>query len=172
MKTGSAQDNQIPENWVSHFHPPNAKVARCVSGIQFQLGRMIFPLDDGRLGELHLSGLGGETVGPTHPVSVRRKASLKYVWSVLDAPESEGWNAEYCTEERGPANCMVGIKDEPSDADIARSRGRKGNKAQQSYLPPGGSGTRIKILVLYSSGNSRKVSKTFAEYRNSSVLGK
>ncbi|PSR90173.1 Large neutral amino acids transporter small subunit like [Actinidia chinensis var. chinensis] len=139
--SGSAQDNQIPENWVSHFHPPNAKVARCVSGIQFQLGRMIFPLDDGRLGELHLSGLGGETVGPTHPVSVRRKASLKYVWSVLDAPESEGWNAEYCTEERGPTNCMVGIKDEPSDADIARSRGRKGNKAQQSYLPPGGSGS-------------------------------
>ncbi|XP_057480828.1 uncharacterized protein LOC130767820 isoform X2 [Actinidia eriantha] len=139
--SGSAQDNQILENWVSHFHPPNAKVARYVSGLQFQLGRIIFPLDDGRLGELHLSGLGGETVGPTHLVSVRRKASLKYVWSVLDAPESEGWNAEYCTEERGPTNCMVGIKDETSDADIARSRGRKGNKAQQSYLSPGGSGS-------------------------------
>ncbi|GFZ20706.1 hypothetical protein Acr_28g0014110 [Actinidia rufa] len=141
MKTGSAQDNQILENWVSHFHPPNAKVARGVSGLQFQVGRMIFQLDDGRLGELHLSGLGGETVGPTHPISFRRKASLKYVWSVLDAPESEGWNAEYCTEERGPTNCMVGIKDEPSDTDIERSRGRKGNKAQQSYLLPCGSGS-------------------------------
>ncbi|XP_057483888.1 uncharacterized protein LOC130770423 isoform X2 [Actinidia eriantha] len=138
--SGSAQDNQILENWVSHFHPPNAKVARGVSGLQFQVGRMIFQLDDGRLGELHLSGLGGETVGPTHPINVRRKASLKYVWSVLDAPESEGWNAEYCTEERGPANCMVGIKDEPSDTDIERSRGRKGNKAQQSYLLSCGSG--------------------------------
>ncbi|KAL6966568.1 hypothetical protein U1Q18_032348 [Sarracenia purpurea var. burkii] len=140
--SGSAQDNQILENWVSHKHPPHAKVARGVSGIQFQFGRLIFPLDDGRLAELHLSGLGGETAGPMHQViNVRRKASLKYVWSILDAPESEGWNAEYCTEERGSSNCIMGIKDEPSDTDIARStlRGRKGNKEQQSYLSPSAS---------------------------------
>ncbi|KAH7837832.1 hypothetical protein Vadar_018556 [Vaccinium darrowii] len=138
---GSAQDNQIQENWVSHMHPPQAKVARGVSGRQFQVGRIIFPLDDGRLAELHVPGLGGETVGPTYPINVRRKASFKYVWSILDAPESEGWNAEYCTEERGPSNCIMGIKDELNDAEIARSRGRKGSKAQQNYLSPDASGS-------------------------------
>lgn len=142
MKTGSAQDSQIQENWVSHMHPPQAKVARGISGQQFQVGRIIFPLDDGRLAELHVQGLGGETVGPTYPNNVRRKASLQYVWSILDAPESEGWNAQYCTEERGPSNCMMGIKDEPNDAEITRSRGRKGSKAQQNYLSPDVSGTR------------------------------
>ncbi|XP_058199252.1 uncharacterized protein LOC131314549 isoform X3 [Rhododendron vialii] len=138
---GSAQDNQIQENWVNHMHPSHAKVARGISGQQFQVGRIIFPLDDGRLAELHVPGLGGETVGPTNPNNVRRKASFQYVWSILDAPESEGWNGEYCTEERGPSNCMLGIKDEPNDVEITRSRGRKGSKAQQNYLSPDGSGS-------------------------------
>ncbi|KAG5517496.1 hypothetical protein RHGRI_038037 [Rhododendron griersonianum] len=137
---GSAQDSQIQENWVSHTHPPHAKVARGISGQQFQVGRIIFPLDDGRLAELHVPGLGGETVGPTYPNNVRRKASSQYVWSILDAPETEGWNAQYCTEERGPSNCMMGIKDEPNGAEITRSRGRKGSKAQQNYLSPDVSG--------------------------------
>ncbi|CAL5352393.1 unnamed protein product [Camellia sinensis] len=138
--SGSAQDNQIEENWVSHTHPPHAKLARGISGMQFQVGRIIFPLDDGRLAELHLPGLGGETAGPNYQINVRRKASLKYVWSILDSPETEGWNAEYCTEERGPTNCIMGIKDEPSDENVARSmsRGRKGSKEQQNYLSLGG----------------------------------
>ncbi|KAI7982801.1 hypothetical protein LOK49_LG15G02183 [Camellia lanceoleosa] len=137
--SGSAQDNQIEENWVSHTHPPHAKLARGISGMQFQVGRIIFPLDDGRLAELHLPGLGGETAGPNYQINVRRKASLKYVWSILDSPETEGWNAEYCTEERGPTNCIMGIKDEPSDENVARSmsRGRKRSKEQQNYLSLG-----------------------------------
>ncbi|KAL7202568.1 hypothetical protein ACSBR1_034104 [Camellia fascicularis] len=137
--SGSAQDNQIEENWVSHTHPQHAKLARGISGMQFQVGRIIFPLDDGRLAELHLPGLGGETAGPNYQINVRRKASLKYVWSILDSPETEGWNAEYCTEERGPTNCIMGIKDEPSDENVARSmsRGRKASKEQQNYLSLG-----------------------------------
>ncbi|XAR60351.1 hypothetical protein NMG60_11033684 [Bertholletia excelsa] len=124
--SGSARDNQIIDNWVSHMHPPHAKVAKGIPGLQLQGGRIIFPLDDGRLAELHLSGIGGETAGPIH--YFRRKTSLKYVWSILDAPETEGWNAEYCVEERGPSNCIMGIKDEPSEVDITRSTSR-GNLA-------------------------------------------
>ncbi|PKI08177.1 hypothetical protein CRG98_049577, partial [Punica granatum] len=57
-------DNHILENLVNHMHPDQARVACGIAGTQFQLGRMVFPLDDGRLGELHLSGFGGETSGP------------------------------------------------------------------------------------------------------------
>lgn len=119
------------------MHPPHAKAARGIAGQQFQLGRILFPLDDGRLAELHLSGVGGENAGPTHQINVRRKAGMKYVWSILDAPETEGWNAEYCTEERGPTNCIMGTRDEPNDSGTARSvtRRRKGSQ-QQDYLLP------------------------------------
>ncbi|PON59094.1 hypothetical protein PanWU01x14_162130 [Parasponia andersonii] len=136
-KGGSGQENQMTETWVSHMHPPHAKAARGVAGLQFQVGRILFPLDDGRLAELHISGIGGENSGPTHQASVRRKSTMKYVWSILDAPETEGWNAEYCTEERGPTNCIMGIKDEPNDLGKTRSmtRRRKGNQ-QQDYLFP------------------------------------
>lgn len=139
MKTGTAQENQIPEAWLSHTHPLHAKAARGIAGLQLQVGRILFPLDDGRLAELHLPGLGGENTGPSHQVNVRRKTSVKYVWSILDAPETEGWNAEYCREERGPLNCIAGIKDEPNDSGITRSttRRRKGSQAQQDYLLPG-----------------------------------
>lgn len=137
MRTGNAQENQIKETWVNHMHPPDAKAARGIAGEQFQLGRILFPLDDGRLAELHLSGIGGENAGPTHQINVRRKATMKYVWSILDAPETEGWNAEYCTDERGPTNCIMGIKDEPTDSASTRSvtRRRKGSQ-QQDYLLP------------------------------------
>ncbi|KAA8549789.1 hypothetical protein F0562_001473 [Nyssa sinensis] len=134
--SGTTQENQILENWVNHMHPPHAKVARGIAGVQFQVGRIIFPLDDGRLAELHLPGVGGESSGPTPQVNTRRKASLKYVWSILDAPETEGWNAEYCAEERGPWNCILGIKDEPNDAESSRLTARrgKGSKAQLNYF--------------------------------------
>lgn len=136
MKTGSAEENQIAENWVNHMHPPHAKAAKGIIGLEFQVGRVIFPLDDGRLGELHLLGIGGESSGPSYQSNVRRKATIKYIWSILDAPETEGWNAEYCTEERGPSNCIIGIKDEADDAETTRSmpRRRKGNRVQQNYL--------------------------------------
>ncbi|XP_057953208.1 uncharacterized protein LOC131147699 isoform X2 [Malania oleifera] len=115
--SGSAQENQIQERWVNHMHPLNAKAVRGVEGLQLQVGRILFPLDDGRLAELHLSGLG-------------------------DAPETEGWNAEYCTEERGPANCISGIKDEANEVSARSIPGRrKRGQAQQSYLPPGVSGS-------------------------------
>ncbi|XP_052179132.1 uncharacterized protein LOC127792604 [Diospyros lotus] len=141
--SGFAQDDQISENWVNHMHPPHAKVEIGVSGLPLQIGRIIFALDDGRLAELHLSGLGGENIGPTYQVNVRRKASLKYIWSILDSPETEGWNAEYCTEEPGPLNCIRGIKDEPSYKDNAGSmaRVRKSTKPQQNYLSPASSGS-------------------------------
>ncbi|CAA0813222.1 Unknown protein [Striga hermonthica] len=121
-------DQKSEEKWVNHEHPAQARVARGISGLELQAGRMMFPLDDGRLAELHLSGLGGESHGPSPPPSSRRKSSAKYVWSILDAPESEGWNAEYCTHERGPSNCLVGTKDE-----FGR---RKDGKTQQNYLIP------------------------------------
>lgn len=98
-------------------------------------------MDDGRLAELHLPGLGGENTSPNYQINVRRKVSVKYVWSILDAPESEGWNAEYCKEERGPTNCITGVKDEPNDLGITRAatRRRKGSQAHQDYLVSGAS---------------------------------
>ncbi|KAB2080508.1 hypothetical protein ES319_A05G072400v1 [Gossypium barbadense] len=104
---GTAQEDQISEAWQNHMHPPNAKAARGIPGLKFQLCRILFALDDGRLAELHLPGLGGQNSGPTNQFN-RKKLSSKYIWSILDAPESEGWNGEYCTEERGPMNCIAG----------------------------------------------------------------
>nr|XP_043627631.1 uncharacterized protein LOC122599224 [Erigeron canadensis] len=129
----SVQDRQ--RTWVNHMHPPNAKVAKGVAGLQFQVGRIIFPLDDGRIGELHQSRTGGDNVGPSPPVN-RRRVSTKYTWSIIDAPESEGWNAEYCTGDRGPLNCISGIKDELNNEEIATgpvSRRRNGNKGHDNY---------------------------------------
>ncbi|KAI3822500.1 hypothetical protein L1987_10090 [Smallanthus sonchifolius] len=122
------------KTWVNHVHPPHAKVAKGVAGLQLQAGRLIFPLDDGRLGELHQSKTGGDEVGPSPPVN-RRRVSTKYTWSIIDAPESEGWNAEYCTEDRGPLNCISGVKDEINGDETHRSglRRRSGNKAHESY---------------------------------------
>ncbi|WJZ89717.1 hypothetical protein VitviT2T_008913 [Vitis vinifera] len=139
---GSTQENQIEQTWVRHMHPLDAKVARGIAGLQFQVGRIMFVLDDGRLAELHLSGLGGESLGLAQ-VNLRRKASVKYVWSILDAPETEGWNAEYCTEERGPSNCITGVRDETNDVGASRSitRRRKGSQEQQNYLSLGASGS-------------------------------
>ncbi|XP_076915744.1 uncharacterized protein LOC143575195 [Bidens hawaiensis] len=137
--TGSIVEYNISKQegkktWVNHMHPPHAKVARAVSGLQFQAGRLIFPLDDGRLGELHQSMTGGDSVGPSPPVN-RRRVSTKYTWSIIDAPESEGWNAEYCTEDRGPLNCILGVKDEINDDETMRPgfRRRSGNKGHDSY---------------------------------------
>lgn len=116
----------------------NARAARGIAGLQFQVGRILFALDDGRLGELHLAGLGGENSGPTHHTTSRRKPTARYTWSILDAPESEGWNAEYCTEHRGPTNCIAGTKDDISDQGTRRSATRrtKGSQPQQNYLIP------------------------------------
>ncbi|XP_048324464.2 uncharacterized protein LOC107412443 isoform X2 [Ziziphus jujuba] len=152
-QAGISQENQNTEAWVNHKHPQNAKVARSVAGLHLQVGRIFFPLDDGRLAELHPSGLGGENAGPNLQVNFRRKATIKYMWSILDAPESEGWNAEYCTEERGPTNCIIGTKDELNDLATTRSmtKRRKGSQIQQDYLSPAApaSGT-MKSLDEYS----------------------
>ena len=133
MNTGTAATNQFPGAWESHQHPLYAKVARGITGIPLQVGRILFPLDDGRLAELHLQGLGGESSGPALPQNFRRKASTKYVWSILDAPESEGWNAEYCTEERGPRNCLIGKKDESMDSGTSSVTGRRKQSQTQNY---------------------------------------
>ncbi|KAG5253850.1 hypothetical protein IMY05_001G0151300 [Salix suchowensis] len=139
-QSGTDQENQIPEAWLSHMHPPHAKVASGIAGLPLQAGRIVFPLHDGRLAELHLPGLGGENTGP----------NLKYAWSMLDAPETEGWNAEYCREERGAMNCIEGIKDEPNEQEITRSmaRRRKGSKTQQDYLFAGSNGPNKQIIFL------------------------
>lgn len=124
MKLGTPQNSEFPEAWVNHGHPVHAKAARGIPGLQLQVGRILFLLDDGRLGELHLLGLGGESSGPSTAQNSRRKVgTTKYVWSILDVPESEGWNAEYCTEERGPRNCITGIKDESKDSGITSVTG-------------------------------------------------
>lgn len=141
-QAGVAQEHQLEEPWVNHMHPPHAKVARGVAGIPYQFGRILFPLDDGRIAELHLSGLGGENSGPDHQVSIRKRMSFKYVWSILDAPETEGWNAEYCTEERGPSNCIMGVKDETNDFST-RSMTRRRKGTQQNYLIPDASGNNL-----------------------------
>ncbi|WJX51057.1 hypothetical protein P8452_37287 [Trifolium repens] len=134
---GTSPNNQLPgEAWISHYHPLHAKAARGKPGLPLQVGRIVFALDDGRLAELHLSGLGGESAGPSLPQNFRRKTSstTKYVWSILDAPESEGWNAEFCTEERGPRNCMTGIKDESKDSGITSSvTGRRKQSQEHHY---------------------------------------
>lgn len=151
MKTGTSQDNQILGQWVNHYHPPHAKVAKKITGLQLQVGRIVFPLDDGRLSELHLPGMGGENSAPNHMVNARRKVSLKYVWSILEAPETEGWNAEYCTEERGPTNCISGTKTENNEEDLTRlsSRRRRGNNAQEIYLSLGTSGISSNKILEY-----------------------
>lgn len=112
---GVNREDQIEGLWVNHMHPQHAKIARGISGAQLQPGRIIFPLDDGRLAELHLSGMGGEGVSPINQITIRRKGSYKYEWSILDTPESEGWNAEYCTDERGLLNCIAGMNDAHAD---------------------------------------------------------
>lgn len=123
---------------MSHEHPLHARAARNIAGLQIQAGRILFALDDGRLAELHLQGLGGDNTGPAHQVNIRKKSTLKYVWSTLDAPESEGWNAEYCTEQRGPTNCMMGMKDKPFDVGRTSSMTRrKGGQAVQTYMSSG-----------------------------------
>ncbi|XP_050224592.1 uncharacterized protein LOC126674218 [Mercurialis annua] len=136
LKISGIGDSQISGSWSSHSNPPHAKVAKGVAGLQLQAGRTLFALDDGRLAELHLPGVGGENIGPNYQINVRRKASVKYLWSIIDAPETEGWNAEYCKEERGPTNCIIGIRDEPNDSGITRSatRRRKGSQPQHNYL--------------------------------------
>ncbi|KAD4384466.1 hypothetical protein E3N88_24634 [Mikania micrantha] len=118
--------------WVNHAHPTHAKLAKGVAGLQFQTGRLIFPLDDGRLGELHKSKTGGDGVGPSPHVN-RRRASTNYTWSIIDAPESEGWNAEYCTEHHGPLNCISGVKDEINDGEINRPGLRRRSQENNYY---------------------------------------
>ncbi|XP_027360491.1 uncharacterized protein LOC113868792 isoform X2 [Abrus precatorius] len=144
-------NNQFPGAWGSHQHPLHAKAARGITGLPLQVGRILFALDDGRLAELHLVGLGGESSGPFVPQNFRRKASTKYVWTILDVPESEGWNAEYCTEERGPRNCMAGIKDESKDSGLSSVTGRrKQSQAQNHYLSLGTGGEPIKSSEEYN----------------------
>lgn len=148
---------------MNHVHPLNAKVARGIKGLQLQVGRMVFALDDGRLAELHLPGIGGENSSPNEQVVNRRKASLKYIWSILDAPESEGWNAEYCTEERAPKNCVSGMKDENNEGEVIRvsSRRRKGSNTQENYLPISTLGVSSSKSQEDTSFNDQWNSKTF-----------
>lgn len=135
-QAGVANEYQLQDSWVNHEHPQHATVARGVPGLAYQVGRVFYALDDGRLAELHLSGLGGENSGPVHQNINRRKMPLNYIWSVLDAPETEGWNAEYCTEERGPFNCMMGVKDETNDFGSTRTMTRRRKRTLLTYLIP------------------------------------
>ncbi|KAL9250014.1 hypothetical protein AKJ16_DCAP01624 [Drosera capensis] len=135
-RTGSAKEQQTSEIWVNDKHPLDTAVARGISGLSFQPGRTFFPLDDGRLAELHITGLEGEYSGPAQQVSTKRKASLKYEWSILDAPETEGWNAEYCTESRRPTNCITGTKEKATGTGTTWQSTRKKKGTAESYLTP------------------------------------
>ncbi|CAM6104128.1 unnamed protein product [Calypogeia fissa] len=108
----------VSENgtWVDHGHPFQTPIVNSVPGVSLSSGRLFFSLVDGRIGELHAPGLGGGNVGPVGSNSPPRdkKQGPVYTWSVLEAPETEGGNAEYCTSFRGPANCLEGIKDSQS----------------------------------------------------------
>ncbi|CAM8964210.1 unnamed protein product [Rhodiola kirilowii] len=134
-QSSTNQEKKAEETWVSHTHPKHAKPVNGALGLQLQVGRMLFPLDDGRIAELHLRGLGGETSGPYSQVPAKKKLSHEYLWSILETPETEGWNAEYCSEERGPSNCLTGTKDE-SGITWTRDRRKNVNSDQQTYLPP------------------------------------
>ncbi|KAH9295138.1 hypothetical protein KI387_038726, partial [Taxus chinensis] len=137
--SGAAKRNVVPSKWIDHRQPFEAKVARSIPAVLLQTGRIIFPLDDGRLGELYLSGLGGEGVGPSPHTVLRRKALASYEWSVIDAPESEGGNAGYCTESQGPWNCVEGLKDAQGQDQMTNSgisstiRRKKGRAFQGRY---------------------------------------
>ncbi|KAK7343029.1 hypothetical protein VNO80_25991 [Phaseolus coccineus] len=88
---GFVFEYQIPkqlEVWKSRQHPLHAKAARGIAGLPLYVGRILFPLDVGRLAELDTLGLGGESSGPSQPQNNRRKSSTKYVWSILDVLES------------------------------------------------------------------------------------
>ncbi|XP_028798755.1 uncharacterized protein LOC114754157 isoform X2 [Neltuma alba] len=154
-QAGTVQNGEFPGSWVNHAHPLHAKAARGIAGLQLQVGRILFSLDDGRLGELHLLGLGGESSGPTIPQNTRRKAgTTKYVWSLLDVPESEGWNAEYCTQERGPRNCITGTKDESEESGITSATGRrKHSQTQDYYLSPGTVGAGGELIKFSEEKN-------------------
>jgi hypothetical protein len=136
---GGSKSNKIRGQWINHMSPEHAKVARNVQGVQVQVGRMIFSLDDGRMGELHFPGMGGDDFGPSPQSTTRRKQSNKYEWSIIDAPETEGWNAEYCTEEHGPRNCIAGAKNiaednEPNDLSNTMPPRRHRVEERQHYL--------------------------------------
>ncbi|KAM0821249.1 hypothetical protein ACQ4PT_009463 [Festuca glaucescens] len=136
--TGGSPSNKIRGLWINHMSPDHAKVARSVRGLQVQVGRLIFQLDDGRLGELHLPGMGGDHFGPGQQNTIRRKVSNKYEWSILDTPETEGWNAEYCTEEHGPTNCITGAMNVAADTEptiLSNAPPRRRNEEEkQQYL--------------------------------------
>lgn len=140
LRTGYDDDDEhdrMKETWINHAHPLNTIAARGVAGLELQPGRVIFALDDGRLAELHVPGIGGENSGPALQANLRRKATTKYVWTVLESPETEGWNGEYCSEERGPTNCIVGIKDDQTTTTRSvKTRRKKKAVQQQDYLIP------------------------------------
>ena len=56
-------------------------------------------------------------------------------------PESEGWNAWYCTEEHGLRNCLTDIKDESEESIVILVAGRrKQSQTHNHYLSVGASG--------------------------------
>ncbi|KAI3791932.1 hypothetical protein L2E82_05798 [Cichorium intybus] len=136
-----SKQQDVEETWVNHTHPPHAKVAKGISGLNYQPGRLVFPLDDGRLGELHQSKTGGDVAGPAQIINTRRRVSTKYTWSIIDAPESEGWNAEYCTEDRGPLNCISGVKDDT----WSRTRSKTHENYYYYITPPGKSNEKTNL---------------------------
>ncbi|CAA6657004.1 unnamed protein product [Spirodela intermedia] len=135
------QGKQTQGQWINHMHPQHAKVARGIPGIHLEFGRLVFPLDDGRLGELHMSSSGGDGLGPNYQTNTRRKTPQKYEWSIVEVPETEGWNAEYCTEERGPTNCITGTKNVLKDNEFSdtgpTTMKRRKTKECTLYIPLG-----------------------------------
>ncbi|BBN02887.1 hypothetical protein MPTK1_2g18990 [Marchantia polymorpha subsp. ruderalis] len=151
--------------WLDHGHPFQTPIVKAVPGVSLSPGRIFFSLIDGRVGELHVPGLGGGNVGPvvggSSGPSVRdRKQGGSYTWSILEAPETEGGNAEYCTSVRGPANCLEGIKDSQSgwqppvsSTDISQ-RKRSGMKGRTGRRGGGVSATRAEAASVVKDSKS------------------
>jgi hypothetical protein len=111
FQAGGTRTLSESATWVDHGHPFQTPILNSIPGFALIPGRIFFTLVDGRIGEFHAPGFGGGNVGPSKAPLKDKKQGPVYTWSILEAPESEGGNAEYCTSARGPANCLEGIKE-------------------------------------------------------------
>ncbi|KAL3698138.1 hypothetical protein R1sor_012214 [Riccia sorocarpa] len=185
-KLAKGNSRTAPESgvWLEHGHPFQTPIVKSVPGVSLSPGRIFFSLLDGRIGELHIPGLGGGNVGP---VGVRERkqqvgstttTSTSYTWSILEAPETEGGNAEYCTSVRGPANCLEGIKDSQSgwqppvststDSSQRKRTGLKG----RTWRRGGGGGGAGRVEATASSSPSSVVIKDIDPVTDFSTLSR
>ncbi|KAJ6385206.1 hypothetical protein OIU77_028402 [Salix suchowensis] len=148
--------NQRKWKWVVHGSPKDHQLTSITPGVQDETVEkflsLFFTTSSGSVFEYRISKQSGTDQGNqdpeawsshTHPLQAKVASGISGIASP-NAPETEGWNAEYCREERGPMNCLEGVKDETNDKGITRSiaRRRKGSQEQQDYLLPCANGSK------------------------------